>query len=307
MDNKSSRRALATYMALLNGETITLAKWAEIKAQFEPETVNSDSESVKRSFQRDLTVIRDTMRDADDSRDLVLRDGCYRLVGTADEGQIGTLIAIGHILLASRAFADQDMQRVIQQLGAPLGPEAHVQFQHALATAISKYQGITNGRVVLTNLNLIVSAITRQQALNFQYRVSSGERVSYTAVPLVTAFQDGFFQVAMFDCKTQARRLFRVDRLLMLEVSQTTPDGKVSAAVRRLMRDDYCNQKDCEKTVTVQLETAQPIDTVQNQFPRTRCLNKSATGVHLFEVTDSEAAIHKWVTGQGSRVRVLSP
>lgn len=309
MDNKSSRRALATYIALLDGETITQSKWLEIKARFEIAGKKTDSDSVKRSFQRDLTVIRETMREAGDSRQLVLKNGCYQLRSPEVKPDLGRLVAVAEIILASRAFSKPDADDLVEQLGQRLQPSLRAQYQQSLAMASRNYQSIVNARVVLTYINQIMDGITAHQLLTFQYaEETADQRRNYTTLPLTVFYRTNHFYTRMFDVGTRQIATFCVDCMMMMDVDHRLDDNP--AAVQALDNQALAAEKvsvtNCNP-ITLEIETTMTLNQVRDQFPQARLVSRLEGPATQIEVVAGEERIQQWVASQGSRVRVLSP
>ena len=71
MDNQSSRRLLALFVQLLNGQQVDFNQWQQLNP--------SDKPKSERVFHRDLAVIRDTLHAFDTGYEVVLRHRTYHL------------------------------------------------------------------------------------------------------------------------------------------------------------------------------------------------------------------------------------
>lgn len=310
VDNRAGiERAIELTMRLLKGEKITYNRWLDIAAKETKQPNKKD-----RTFWRDLADIEDQLDKTHYNKRLLRpkrdpnipnAEKIYQLVNCPDKVRLVRMIALAHIILASRALNKTEMDQLVTTLQSTLALNEQEQFKLAVAGDQGSYVTSPRRPPLLAYLGQITAAIEQHQRLVFAYQNAEGESKIHEAQPETLFFDTYYFYVVMRLKPEADYLLFRLDRITTIKEVKS---GAVPQQHFRLR--EYRQQ-------TYLLAMGEPIvfsfkcwispQTALERFPGSTEKVDSKTDDTVITAQAREKGALMWLLSQGPDVQVISP
>jgi len=295
----STQRVASVLARLLHGETITFDDWQQ----------HYGAAKSTRTFQRDLADIRQALEENNPDFNLMVQDTGAQLVKKGTQNDLQLALALGQIVIASRAFTHTELALVLTELTARLNPDQKKYFENALRMPKNSYYPLATSKPLLGIMQQVIQAIATHAELVFAYsssRPSEARGQEHTAQPETMYFDQFYFYVVMHEA--QGYRVFRLDRID--RVIKTQPgDWRLSAehfSLQELRQHTYLQA--IGPAVTFQFKAWGIWDTtILDRFPQSRILRTEPDGAFVVEATAKEVGAMMWLRSQGDKVQLLSP
>ncbi|MFD0898700.1 helix-turn-helix transcriptional regulator [Loigolactobacillus binensis] len=305
----SVKRVIELTMRLLNGEKITYNRWLVIAGKTTKQANGKD-----RTFWRDIADIAAQLSETGYAKQLLRPDRdpnvpanekIYQLVSTPDAAKLTQVIALAHIVLASRALNKTEMAQLVHVLQDTLALNEQEQFKLAIAGDQGSYVTSPRRPPLLDYLRQITEAIARQQRLVFAYRNAEGTPKKHEAQPETFFFDNYYFYVVMRLTPDADVLMFRLDRITAID--QVKPG---MAPQQQFRLREYRQQ-------TYLLAVGEPIvfrfkcwiaaQTALERFPGSTARVDPKTGVVVITAQAREKGALMWLLSQGADVQVIAP
>ena|GEM_PF-1007890 len=306
MDNQSSRRLLAVFVQLLNGNKISFDHWQVLNPADKPKS--------ERVFQRDMTVIRDTLRDFDTGYRITLSPQGYQLDGQKNPAGFSYALALAHILLASRAFPRTQTRDLIDFIADTLSLAQQQVFARAIKRDLQSYSPLSRPKSLLSLLARMTTGIDQHQRMTFHYQplVPNGHAPQYQGQPLAVYFENYYFYVIIQlvnhdEIVHDKPTVFRLDRMASIdwvEAGDAKP-GFDKFSLQQQRQNVYLLPIGDTLTFTFSSRVAE--QNILDRFPTARVTGHTDNGDSLIEATAQEEGALLWLQSQGPNVKLLSP
>ena len=305
-------RVLDIYTRLLNGETINKQ---EAAAKY---GVND------KSIQRDIDDIRDyfsqkLIEDGQGKEVVYNRKAKGYCLET--QGQIkltnSEILAICKILLDSRAFTKEDMNRLLDKLLSCCVPRKNLlTVKELISNEAFHYVEPRHHREVLDKLWDIGTAIKECRVIEITYNKRKGENVCRRLEPLAIMFSEYYFYLTAFIEDVDKSQfhvendpfptIYRIDRIESLEVTKEHfkipyKDRFEEGEFRKRIQFMYGGK--LQKTVFWYKGDA--VEAVLDRLPTAQIL-KEDNGKYLISAETFGTGIDMWLRSQGDAVEVVS-
>lgn len=317
-NNGKLSRILAIYTRLLNEEV-----------------VNKSQEAVRygvneKSIQRDINEIRNFLSNEARDTDGVIREVIY------DKEEKGyrlkerhkltnsEILAIGKILLDSRAFTKDEMESMIQRLVKCCVPEENRELvEDLLQNEMFHYIELEHRTVFIDKLWTIGQAIQKQQYIEIKYQGIQGSTVKTRKLrPLAIMFSEYYFYLTAFIDDEKVKEnfnvlddafptIYRIDRIQNLKILDETfrikyADRFQEGEFRKRIQFMYGG-----KLRRVRFEyTGYSAEAIKDKLPTAKIIEKETLPDGKRKVYSVTAevfgdGIDMWLRSQGDNVKIL--
>ncbi|WEY47327.1 WYL domain-containing protein [Weissella confusa] len=302
MSKDNIDRPLRLALKLLSGESIIPENWAE------------ENNVTDRSVQRDFKILRETLADTQYPAELIANKttksiSLYRK-NTFDSSAALTL---AKIVLASRAFTEREMTRLIKSILDMMSSEEAEQIRVTLRNEQLAYTPVTHQKDLIKLIWDISGWIQAQQSVAFTYTNAKDEERHLFGLPTGLLFDSYYFYVIIHFQATEnhAERdaYYRLDRFTEIKAesrhikypyNQRLEEGKIRQT-NNLMQ--------IGRTIQVEFDYTGLVSAALDKFPNAKIKRKGTDGIPtritIPAVTDS--GFKMWALSQGARVTVISP
>lgn len=289
-------------LKLLSGESIIPENWAE------------ENNVTDRSVQRDFKILRETLADTQYPAELIANKttksiSLYRK-NTFDSSAALTL---AKLVLASRAFTEREMTRLIKSILDMMSSEEAEQIRVTLRNEQLAYTPVTHQKDLIKLIWDISGWIQAQQSVAFTYTNAKDEERHLFGLPTGLLFDSYYFYVIIHFQATEnhAERdaYYRLDRFTEIKAesrhikypyNQRLEEGKIRQT-NNLMQ--------IGRTIQVEFDYTGLVSAALDKFPNAKIKRKGTDGIPtritIPAVTDS--GFKMWALSQGARVTVISP
>ncbi|WP_125708642.1 helix-turn-helix transcriptional regulator [Lacticaseibacillus porcinae] len=302
----SNARVTKLMAALVNGEAL------------DTESVCIEYDISKRTFQRDLMVIKDALGERFEIKE---QNGVWKLT-TMSGDRRDMVVAIAHILLGSRGLASVELNDCVNWLLAQLGVEDFEAAQKQLHLARVDYLPMTEAKPLLSSLQQIEAAIAQSQLLTFDYRASTVSpatdhvvqvpqrdllKTIKQAQPVAVFFEEHYWYAAMYVPEAEDFWLYRVDRIQ--SILGREPGVNFDCAQRFSLQDHrhrtYLLSFGEFGSFTFEYSEYPP--TALDKFPQSKIIRHNPDGTVVIQAYAYLSGAAIWLMGQGPGVKVLEP
>lgn len=313
--NLSSRRIVEMLVRMLNGEAFDVHKWQTemiYNAQRDKQG-NIIKTPSSRTFQRDITIIENVLEEFDSDYKLTKSVKGHLLTGNSSD-HVDLLIAIAHILLASRAFTTDETTEILDELTSRLSAIDKSIFNQNVAIDRSSYAPLKTNSNVFTNLKILNQAINDEKSITFHYSKSSTEIKDENDVgkvcqgqPMTIYFEMFYFYVAMKMDGKDELATFRLDRIKQID------DASKKGSSRKF-RDNF-KLLDHRQNVyllpfgdleSFTFECRIDPQIAVDHFPQSS-VKAGPNGYPIVSARAKSEGALLWLQSQGPNVKVLSP
>lgn len=302
MSKDNIDRPLRLALKLLSGESIIPENWAE------------ENNVTDRSVQRDFKILRETLADTQYPAELIANKttksiSLYRK-NTFDSSAALTL---AKLVLASRAFTEREMTRLIKSILDMMSSEEAEQIRVTLRNEQLAYTPVTHQKDLIKLIWDISGWIQAQQSVAFTYTNAKDEERHLFGLPTGLLFDSYYFYVIIHFQATEnhAERdaYYRLDRFTEIKAesryikypyNQRLEEGKIRQT-NNLMQ--------IGRTIQVEFDYTGLVSAALDKFPNAKIKRKGTDGIPtritIPAVTDS--GFKMWALSQGARVTVISP
>lgn len=203
MTELNTRRQLEMYQQLLTGKTLNKT---DLAAHYGVDP---------RSIQRDFQALKAFVTVANPYQTLTYHRarGGYQLTTDQHELSAREIIVIAKVLLASRAFAKQELDSMLDGLLRLIKPAEQKTVLPIIKNERFFYQPVHHDQPLLTLLTDLSHAIEHQTTLQLTYHRSDNQVVQRTVLPAALIFSEYYFYVAAYNAKYQTTLFYRADRI----------------------------------------------------------------------------------------------
>lgn len=176
----------------------------------------------KRTVQRDIQDINGYLTDNGDKRKIIYNpDKKGHELKNRDEAALADsdVYALCKILFDSRAFSDEEMDRLLKALTNGCGERK--QMLKIIKNERYHYQPPKHNQKIIDSLWKIIKSIQSQQIASITYEKQDRTVVSYPIRPLGLIFNEYYFYLIGEKCETDNSfaQAFRVDRIKTFDIS----------------------------------------------------------------------------------------
>ncbi|WP_270275702.1 helix-turn-helix transcriptional regulator [Weissella confusa] len=302
MSKDNIDRPLRLALKLFSGESVIPENWAE------------ENNVTDRSVQRDFKILRETLADTQYPAELIANKttksiSLYR-ENTFDSPAALTL---AKLVLASRAFNENEMTRLIKSILDMMSSEEAEQIRVTLRNEQLAYTPVTHHKDLIKLIWDISGWIQAQQSVTFTYTNAKDEERHLFGLPTGLLFDSYYFYVIIHFQATEnhAERdaYYRLDRFTEIKAesrhikypyNQRLEEGKIRQT-NNLMQ--------IGRTIQVEFDYTGLVSAALDKFPNAKIKRKGLDGmptrITIPAVTDS--GFKMWALSQGARVTVISP
>lgn len=291
-------RLLNIYQRLQQGETLTKRELSE-RYQVSEKTV-----------QRDIDELRDYLAGEQSYLEIsyVKAAGGYQIATESAAGlHPEEVFAICKILLESRPFPKDVMERLLKKLLSQVSKEKRTGVQHLIAQECHYYTPPRHGKNVIPTLWTLAGAIREQRVTTFTYRRLDGGQHKRTVFPAAILFSEFYFYLIAY-CEHHEKdgpTVFRVDRMDEVRLQKERfhrpyrdkfPEGEF----RKRIQFMYAGKL---RRITFTYR-GPSIEAIQDRLPTLKIL-KEEQGVYTLTAESYGKGIEMWLKTQGENVTVL--
>ncbi len=213
IDNNKSFRLLNMYEKLNRGEIINKKEFAK------------DFGTSEKSIQRDIDDLRAYLSECYENGDDITIDydyvkGGYKLVKQEREFLTNDeILAISKVLLESRGFNKEELNKLIDKLLLQATPSARMNIKDLILKERFHYIPPRHGKPLLNTMWDISTAIHNQERINIDYSKMDGTIIRAEIEPLAIMFSEFYFYLIGWyaDHQKNYPTVFRVDRIIKME------------------------------------------------------------------------------------------
>lgn len=322
-DFQSGRRITEVFVRLLHGEKFDREKWLDMASNplrtLSKTPASKETTKVARSqrvFDRDFEIIRQTLQNWHDGRDVIKLDGVYQLIGQPDSDGLTYRVALAQILLGSRAFPKVETEKIINELTNEFSPDAQKRYFEAIKAARNSYEPLSGNKEepdetnsLLSKLDQTIQFIKSVDLMTFHYQNSHDQKDrTYHGLP-VTLYFDTFYFYVVFNLENHVAgdyTFFRLDHMTDIYPygkKKQDPNNKFHLQDQR----HYVNLLPMGEQTTFQFKCWISPSNALDRFPSAHTVKKIERGGVLIEARALEDGALLWLQSQGDQVQVVSP
>lgn len=309
---KKNTRILDLYARLLKGEIVSKENMA-VQYGVDGKSIERDINSI-RTFLEMNTVENGVYTEITYDR----KEKGYRLETREQKGLTNSeILAICKILLESRAFIKEDMDRILDKLLSCCVPRKNLlQVKELISNEAFHYVEPRHHREVLDKLWDIGTAIKECRVIEIVYNKRKGECVRRRLEPLAIMFSEYYFYLTAFMEDVDKSQfhvendpfptIYRIDRIELLEVTKEHfkipyKDRFEEGEFRKRIQFMYGGK--LQKTVFWYKGDA--VEAVLDRLPTAQIL-KEEDGRYLISAETFGSGIEMWLRSQGDMVEMVS-
>lgn len=178
----------------------------------------------EKSVQRDIDDLRAYLSECYESGDVTIDydyiKGGYRLIKQEREFLTNDeILAISKVLLESRGFCKEELNKLIDKLLLQATPSARMNIKELILKERFHYIPPRHGKMLLERIWEISEYIQNQEKITFDYTKMNGSMVHRSVEPLAIMFSEFYFYlIAWFDDHSKDfPAVFRIDRITGLK------------------------------------------------------------------------------------------
>lgn len=269
----------------------------------------------EKTIQRDIEDIRNYLAEKhgyepDATVKYNRSQNCYYLVRFEREWLSNQeVLAICKILLESRAFAKEEMNRLLEKLLAQATPTQRKVVEGIIKSESVNYMPLQHKKPLVDTLWQVSNAIAQEHPLRFSYTRQDGRTKERTAKPLAIIFSEFYFYVIGLQVYAEgdAFRTYRLDRMariVILEENFRIPyrdkfrDGEFRKRVQFMYDGEL---------MTIKFRYfGSSVEHVLDRLPTAKAKKRDA-GVYDVSAEVYGDGILIWLLSQGSQVEVYAP
>ncbi|MDT2659230.1 WYL domain-containing protein [Enterococcus hulanensis] len=292
----SNERIMDIFISLYQGEDISITKASK-----------KYSTSI-RTIQRDLATIISATHTNKSEPELTIEsiDGTYSLK-KLDHLLPQEVLAIGKILLESRALTKDEIEKIITNLLDELSEETSLIIKQTIANELLNYYPLKHQENLLQLIWDFTQYISDKTVISFDYQKNRGEIVQRKGLPVSLFFSEYYFYVILYNPTYQSYLSYRLDRFLEI---QSTSD-KIKIDYKDRLKDSELRKKIhfmyAGKEVTFTFRFGGIIEAALDKLPDSKVIKKYEDNSVVIEATAYDTGVIMWLLSQGSNVQVLSP
>ncbi len=269
----------------------------------------------EKTIQRDIEDIRNYLAEKHGYEpDATIKynrgQNCYYLVRFEREWLSNQeVLAICKILLESRAFAKEEMNRLLTKLLAQATPTQRKVVEGIIKDESVNYVPLQHKKPLLENLWQVSDAIVQEHPIRFSYTRQDGRTKDRTVKPLAIIFSEFYFYlIGLQTYETgDAFRTYRLDRIANI----ITSEEKFRIPYRDKFRDSEFRKRvqfmyDGELMTVKFRYFGSSVEHVLDRLPTAKAKQRDVS------VYDISAEVYGdgiliWLLSQGSQVEVYAP
>lgn len=297
---KSNQRILTTFARLYAGQRLTLAGLLEEYRIGDVHTLTD------RTLRRDFQNIQEVFAEQSLPLQLVHTGQDYFLQ-TTNQIAPKEILALGKILLASRAFDHETLQTLLDHLTEKLAPDQQQKIERLLANERLLYRPAAHNDELLELIETFSYLITEQTVIEFDYQKNRGQLVTRKALPVALYFSEYYFYAICYNPKYESYLNYRLDRFI-----QITPTAeKIKIDHKNRLEEGELRKKlhfmYRGKEVTFTFRFWGIVEAALDRLPASKVIKKYDDQSVTIEATAYDTGVMMWLLSQGSNVQVLSP
>lgn len=219
------------------------------------------------------------------------------------------MLAICKILLESRAFAKEEMNRLLTKLLAQATPTQRKVVEGIIKDESVNYVPLQHKKPLLENLWQVSDAIVQEHPIRFSYTRQDGRTKDRTVKPLAIIFSEFYFYlIGLQTYETgDAFRTYRLDRIANI----ITSEEKIRIPYRDKFRDSEFRKRvqfmyDGELMTVKFRYFGSSVEHVLDRLPTAKAKQRDV-GVYDISAEVYGDGILIWLLSQGSQVEVYAP
>ena len=219
------------------------------------------------------------------------------------------VLAICKILLESRAFTNEEMNRLLEKLLAQATPTQRKIVERIIKSESINYIPLQHKKPLVDTLWQVSSAIVQEHPLRFSYTRQDGRTKERMAKPLAIIFSEFYFYLIGLQVYAEgdAFRTYRLDRMAHI----ATLEDKFRIPYRDKFRDGEFRKRvqfmyDGELMTIKFRYFGSSVEHVLDRLPTAKA-KKRDTGVFDVSAEVYGDGILIWLLSQGNQVDVIAP
>lgn len=298
-----ARRIIMLYDRFNDGKKL---QKKDIKEEFgiEDKTVERDL-----GFLREYYVERYKLTDTKESIRYNAKEGDYYL-NKSLQGffTMEEALALSEILLASRAFVEEEKELLVSKILAMTSDADHNRVEKMILNERGNYLPLKHGKKLLGRIGELEEYIRKQEVIEIIYKKMDGKVKIHQIKPVAIMFEIYYFYLHayMADNKKENTTIFRIDRIIEIKGTgekfqrETGKDRFQEGEVRRRVQFMYSG-----KSERVEFEYhGKSIEAVQDWLPEAEVTPMEGGGYLVRALIQGEGA-RMWIRSQGDWVKML--
>lgn len=262
----------------------------------------------KRTIQRNLTTIKRTLIEHklnlklnyDPKQQVYFFENLDRL--TPEE-----VVITSKILLESRAFTNQELDKILGRLLQELSADNYKLTKRFLDNEIINYVPLKHQTQIFELAKEFMAYIHNRTVIQFSYRKNRGEIVQRKGLPVSLFFSEYYFYIILYNPAYESYLSYRLDRFL--EIKQTSE--KIEIPYKNRLEDGELRKKMhfmySGKEITFTFRFWGIVDAALDRLSNSKVIKTLEDHSVIIEATAYDNGVIMWLLSQGSYVQVLSP
>lgn len=300
MRTNKTNRILKIFTRINNGEAV---KKKDLALEFNVS---------EKAIQRDIDYIRNYL-----SEDIGLRDEKYLIYDRSNKSYHLTrvennlnkkdILAIIKILLESRAFCQEELDKLIDSLYKLVGTEDKALIRGIIGNELLHYIPLEHGDLLLNKIWDFSQIVKKQEKLFIEYIRADGKKVEREVKPVSLIFSEYYFYLIAYLDKFDFPAIYRIDRVksykklgerFHIPYANRFEAGEFRKRVQFMYPGELMNPR---------FEFSNGVlEAVLDRLPTAKLI-KQEEGKTTIEAEVFGEGIVMWLLSQGSKIKVLSP
>ncbi|WP_300260065.1 WYL domain-containing protein [Clostridium sp.] len=267
----------------------------------------------EKTIKRDINDIRLYIADRNyNNLSIVYKrsEKAYFLTGSEDlTSDKKDILAICKILLESRAFCCEEMDRIINSVLYKVSYKDKKFIKKIIGNELLKFTPLEHKEKLIDRIWDLSKFIHNKEVIEIKYKKTEGEIVKRKVRPVSIIFSEYYFYLIVYfnNSKTRMPIVYRVDRIINYKSlkekfrvceSERFQDGEFRKRIQFMYSGEL---------MRVKFEfTGSSLEAVLDKLPTSRIL-ESHEDKHIIEAEVYGKGIKMWLLSQGSGIKVLSP
>lgn len=217
------------------------------------------------------------------------------------------ILAIIKILLESRAFCQEELDKLIDSLYKLVGTEDKALIRGIIGNELLHYIPLEHGDLLLNKIWDFSQIVKKQEKLFIEYIRADGKKVEREIKPVSLIFSEYYFYLMAYLDEEDFPVVYRIDRIkryMKLGERFLIPYAKRFEAGEFRKRVQFMYPGEL---MTIRFEfTHGVLEAVLDRLPTAKII-KEGEGKTTIEAEVFGEGVVVWLLSQGSKIRVLSP
>lgn len=266
----------------------------------------------EKAIQRDIDHIRNYL-----SEDIGLRseryliydrsNNSYHLTNVENNLNEKDILAIIKILLESRAFCQEELDKLINSLYRMVDSQNKSLIRDIIGNELLHYIPLEHGDLLIDKIWDFSHIIKKQEILSIEYIRADGKKVEREVKPVSIIFSEYYFYLIAYLDKFDFSAVYRVDRVksykgigdrFHIPYANRFEDGEFRKRIQFMYPGELMN---------VRFEFSNGVlEAVLDRLPTAKIIKQEEGKTTIAAEVFGEGIV-MWLLSQGSKIKVLSP